>query len=305
VSHPVSENPCPRISLRDSYPLPSPLVIYVEPTNLCQFRCPWCPQSLSRFHDYIGRNVMMPMDRYRRIVDEIKGWKGVKVIRPFLFGESLLHPQIGIILRLATEACNRVELTTNGISLGDDIAQRMIDVGLEYLRVSLYPSMPLWSRIRANVDMLRRMRDAQRKTKPFICVKVFTSEEMTQAKKDYKGIADDFWCEGFHSIGSDLVPDPPATGTKIACPFPFYMLAVRVNGDVVTCPISWDESIVVGNVERESLRDIWNGERLRTFLRLHLTGERRQIAACEKCDTLHCCNDSVDGLTVEELGGDR
>ena len=305
VNFPVSNDPCPRISLADNTPLPAPLVIYVEPTNLCMYKCDWCPVSLPNYRETVGEKKHMEVELYARLMDEIREWKGVKVIRPFYFGESLLHPQIGELLRLSTRALDRVEFTTTALPMTEKHAQEIIDAGVHYLRVSLYPTQPHWLKIRDNVKRLREMRDSQGKSKPFICVKVFTADEMPVAKLAYDGIADDFWTEGFHSMGSDCIPLLPSKSEKIACPFPFYMLIVKVNGDVVPCPVAWEKSLTMGNVHRNTLKEIWNGpdwEKLRTD---HLAGERKKYAACKDCDTLHCCNDSVEGLTQIEYQSRR
>ena len=301
ANFPLSNDPVPRISLKDRVPLPAPLVVYLEPTNICQFKCPWCPVVLPKFRDVVGREMLMNLTLFERAVQQLKGWKGVKAIRLFGFGEPLLHPNIDLMMRMATAISDRVEMTTNAVSLSSFISQSMIDSGLHYLRVSAYPTMPLWREVRDRVRILREMRDQQQKSSPFICVKVFEPSEMDWLKREYEGIADDFWCEGFHSIGSDLIPNPPATGDKVACPFPFYMLVVKVNGTVLACPIAWERSVTVGDVRKESLRAIWAGDKLRTLQRDHLAGKRACYSACVSCDTLYCCGDSVDGLTVEEF----
>jgi len=247
----------------------------------------------------------MNVETFRRLTDEIREWPGVKVIRPFNYGESLLHPKIGEMLKMATSACDRVELTTNALPMNEHRQQEIIDAGVDYVRVSLYPSLPYWGLIQANVKCLKIARDNQHKKKPFICVKVFTPDEMPWAKSKYEGIADDFWCEGFHSIGSDCLPLIPYKSNKIACPFPFYMLIVKTNGDVVPCPVAWEKSLTMGNVHRNTLKEIWNGPAWEKLRMDHLAGERKKYAACKDCDTLHCCNDSVEGLTQIEYARRR
>jgi hypothetical protein len=35
---------------------------------------------------------------------------------------------------------------------------------------------------------------------------------------------------------------------KEVCPFPFYTLAITVNGDITVCCVDWNKSTKVGNV---------------------------------------------------------
>lgn len=41
----------PRIDLVSSIPLAGPLAVYVEPTNLCNFKCVFCPESFANFKE--------------------------------------------------------------------------------------------------------------------------------------------------------------------------------------------------------------------------------------------------------------
>jgi len=41
----------PRISLADQVPLRGPLSIFVEPTNICNFKCVFCPESFSNYEE--------------------------------------------------------------------------------------------------------------------------------------------------------------------------------------------------------------------------------------------------------------
>ena len=152
-----------------------------------------------------------------------------------------------------------------------------------------------------NIKTLRRMRDEQGKQLPFICIKVFLPEELEAVKDSWAGIADEVICEGFHTIGSDFVNISTTKGERKACPFPFYNLVVKSNGDVVPCCVAWEKSLVLGNANDTTLAEIWKGDKLREVQRLHLEGRRGELPACANCDNLLWSRDNVDGLTVEEF----
>ena len=40
-----------RIDLSTHIPLVKPFTIYIEPTNICNFKCKFCPQSLESFRE--------------------------------------------------------------------------------------------------------------------------------------------------------------------------------------------------------------------------------------------------------------
>lgn len=296
----------PRAKLADRAPLFKPFTIYVEPTNVCNFECSFCPQGLGDYKERSGYDQHMPLYLFRKVIDEIISFGGVTSLKLYFFGEPLLHPQFGEMVRIAGQASSRVEVTTNGTPLNTEKAQNMIDGGVHYLRVSIYEEYrKYWPLILRNVARLRKMRDDQGKTKPYIFAKCFHAADVPALAEIYAGIADEVGAESLHSIGSDCIPVERLTGTQKACAYPFYTLVVKANGDVVPCCVAWETSLVVGNVKNDTLLDIWRGEKLARIHRLHLEGNRKSLSACANCDTIFNSPDSVDALTVEEYNRRR
>lgn len=287
-----------RIDLAGAIPLTAPLTVYVEPTNLCNLSCDFCPQSLDDYKERAGYSQHMRVEMFAKVMGEIKEMK-LKSLKLYFFGEPLLHPKLGEICKLASAACERVELTTNAIPLTSKKAMEIIDAEVDYVRVSLYGIKA--QKVRDNVRGLRWLREVMRKKKPFICVKVHLASDLEATQAEYAGIADEVTCEGLHTIGSDFVHLSSAEGKQKACAYPFYTLVVKANGDVVPCCVAWETSLVVGNVGKQTLMEIWNGAALRRLHHLHLEGRRSELAACAKCDTLWHSPDSVDGVGVDKF----
>jgi len=292
-----------RVDLAASAPLPKPLALYIEPTNICNFHCDFCAQA---FPDYFGRagyKQHMPMDLYRKVIDDAKAIGGIKTVNLYFLGEPTIHPEIVEMARMAGDISDDVTITTNGTKLTLEKSIGLIEVELDFLRVSIYAETPETTQrlIRSNISSLRIARDTQLAAKPRIIVKWCDPTIGEQVRKDYEGIADEFIYQGLHSMGSDFVLLQPLTGTKKACQHPFYTLLVKANGDVACCCVAWDQTLNVGNVAHESLLEIWEGEALARIQRIHLEGRRKELSTCSNCDTLYSNPDSVDALTVEEF----
>lgn len=286
-----------RIDLREAVPLPRPLTIYVEPTNKCNLSCDFCPQSLPDYVERAGYSEHMDIGLFARLMNEIQEMQ-IKSLKLYFFGEPLLHPQIGEIVRLAKTVCERVELTTNAYALTGKIARQLCIEGLDYLRVSVYDDDP---RVMRNVLGLHSIRGFVDGSKPYICAKVFDKDQAQHLRDiGWEDFVDEIAVEGLHTIGSDLVQFGGATGPQIACAYPFYNLVVKSNGDVVPCCVAWEKSLVVGNVKTQTLAEIWAGEPLARIHRLHIEGRRGELAACAQCDTIYHSPDSLNGLSVEE-----
>jgi radical SAM protein with 4Fe4S-binding SPASM domain len=68
------------------------------------------------------------------------------------------------------------------------------------------------------------------------------------------------------------------------CDFPFFELAVRANGDVVLCCHDLLGESVMGNVDRGTLRGIWNSDAYRALRRGMLARDENAVhPVCRKC----------------------
>ncbi len=109
---------------------------------------------------------------------------------------------------------------------------------------------------------------------------------------------------GTHPDTYDGLPFTP----KDVCPYPFYVLAVNADGSVSLCGNDWSQKTVVGDVNRESLSSIWEGEALYRFRRMMLEGRRRENQACGECYYLQIVPDNLDGhraILLEKLARAR
>ena len=117
--------------LRGSTQLPyPPLKLHLEPTSLCNLKCPMCPQS-------IGANKVngfMDMEVFRRILSQVKGQ--VLEVNLFFRGEPMMHKHIGDMTALAHDAGGKVHINTNATTLRDKQAALLLDAKLDKLTVS-------------------------------------------------------------------------------------------------------------------------------------------------------------------------
>ena len=82
---------------------------------------------------------------------------------------------------------------------------------------------------------------------------------------------------------------------KKICAFPFYTMAIHVNGDVSVCCVDWNKKATVGNIHQETLSEIWNGKALNKFRELHLSDRRKEIEGCKNCSYFQSnCRENID-----------
>lgn len=303
-----------RIDLAENSPLPAPLVVYVEPTNVCNFRCTMCPESLPDYRDKAGYHETMDLNTYEKVLFQVREFGLIKSLKLYDEGEPLLNKDIVEMIRKGTQVADRVEVTTNASLLTPGMSWLLVASGLQYLRVSIYgmgdahdtstgqrrwtPSM-IWK----NVATLRALRDKAAQKHPFIHAQLLTSDpaEVQEFRKWYHVTADGTSIEGLHNWGSTSLVNigAPTVSPKKACPAPFYSLVVKANGDIVPCCVDWRNTLKLGNVNETTLKQAWNGDKMQELRLDHLRGERSHYVACADCTYIDTMPDNVDGLTPE------
>ena len=67
------------------------------------------------------------------------------------------------------------------------------------------------------------------------------------------------------------------------CPFIFERLNIDSRGNVMVCGYDISGNTSMGNVNTESIRDIWHGEGFAFYRDKHLAGRGKDIALCAGC----------------------
>jgi radical SAM protein with 4Fe4S-binding SPASM domain len=302
----------PRLSPKELLTLDGPLSVFVEPTNVCNFACPVCPESFAEFEKQAGYYQRMEPKTWERVLSQLQQIAPIRVLRFWGIGEPLLNPNLPSMINHARFVAERTELATNG-SLLAGRAYALVNSGLQYLRVSVYSTTEKGyeiesgsrfrlSEIMANVRELKRFRESLGSTLPWICANFTTShpEEIPLFQEQWKEIADDCRVEIIHNWGGTdarLVQlSQPKPEARKVCSKPFYELVIKANGDVTPCCADWDGSLKIGNILESSLPEIWEGELAKGIRRLHISGRRSDLGMCRDCTLIESQPDDLDFL---------
>jgi len=106
--------------------------IYIEPTNRCNLKCVTCVRN--SWDEPLGD---MDWSVYQKLIDNLADFPEVKTIAFAGLGEPLLHPKLPEMIQLAHERGLRTEMTSNAMLLTKEIANRLIDAGLDQFAVSI------------------------------------------------------------------------------------------------------------------------------------------------------------------------
>lgn len=338
TEHPTVERysalrPQKRLDLAEASPLPHPFTLYVEPTNICNFRCVYCPESFDNFKEETGGMHKLDAETFEKIAAQIKelcGERGLKRLFFHMMGEPFVNKQLMEIVRIATREnlADKTFITTNGSVITEKIARQIVGSGLDYLRLSVYGTNQEqfaartqsgidFNKIVENMHRLRAIRDAESlDKKPFIYVKMINSGDAAENQRFHElfaPVADEIaledvmnWNEeqekGLSQIDEEkmLSQHMFRHQKKHACSFPFFSLVIHADLQVSVCCVDWAKKTVVGSLRHNTLREIWEGDLLREFRLLQLANRRHEIEACKGCTFLYTHPDNVDALTPEE-----
>lgn len=329
-----------RTLLKDVVPIDMPFTLFVDPSNYCNFKCSFCPRNQADFAKYAGSYKHMSIKLFSKIVDDLQAFHGrLKVLRLFYLGEPLLCPDFWKILRLACDKyiADRIEISTNASLLTEEYTKKLLDIaavyaGNLYMRVSIYSiyqqknemitkNLISVNKIRNNVDTFYRMKndmpEARERVKIYAKMLKSYSEEDDAFLQLYANIVDEAALEEPMEWSSDqqrnLLSDVYSndivaslrdkTMPKV-CAYPFHTMAINSDGKVVCCCVDWKRKTYVGDVNSESLYDIWNGKKMQALRCAHLSGNRQKIESCANCQKLPSggcyAADNLDSLSVKE-----
>lgn len=300
-----------RTKLSEALPLDTPYMIQMFPTYACNFRCNFCIHALDRSqHGYISDCTSMNMDLYRKCIDDMKSFpRKLKMLRFAAIGEPLLHPQIAQMIAYAKQAdiADSVDIVTNGALLTHELSDALIEAGLDRLRISVEGLSSEDYRTNANadldfskfVDQIRYFYEHCKNTHIYIKIIDYMVSKPDQKEKffqTFQSICHSIAIEhltptiaeiDYEKISGGQKNDKPQNGEQLlhveVCPQPFYMMQINSDGKVVPC-CSMKYPAILGDVNEQSVTDIWTGINFQQFRSKML--ESREIASsvCKACN---------------------
>lgn len=277
-----------------------PQQLVVELTSACNQGCVFCGRT------YMERpKSHMPRKIFDKIVQEIGAESPYTELWPAFMGESmLLGDELFDRLRYARESgCRKITLNTNGTLLNEKTISRVLEGNWDRLIVSCdanthethalvrpgRKTQGLTGIYAAMLDLIGRMRE-RGLTRPIIEMQFSIFAENEHEVEDFTA----FWLSQGVVVKtrpkvywSGIVEggEPRITTGKDRNPCLWAMdtACIHAGGNVVMCALDSEGKYVAGNVEFQSLREIWNGP-LKWIRELHMRRRFQELPEiCRKC----------------------
>lgn len=314
-----------RTRLETVIPLSTPFIINVDPCDVCNLACRYCPTSnRSLMKATPGRNFgSMSFTTFEKIIEDLHGFdKKIKVLRLYKDGEPLLNRRFVDMVKLAKSSgcCERVDTTTNGKLLHPDFNRQLIDSGIDRINISLngMTSSQYMEFCRSSMDMDRLIKGVldlyEHRGSCEIFVKINQDTVPPEDVEKFRATFDPSMSSVEYSMAcwpNFDNPVPPNSDIGIygqepcnvqVCPYVFYSMSINANGSASACFLDWNRSLLIGDVHSQSVSEIWHGERLRYLQRLFLRCERATHDFCGHCGQMtHGMPDNIDAYADELL----
>jgi len=310
-----------RTALETVIPLPTPFVLFVDPASICNFQCPFCPTGDRNLIKKTGRwQGALDFGLYKKIIDDLLEFdRPLKVLRLYKDGEPLLNPRLSDMISYAKKSGRAVSIdtTTNGSLLTKERSLQLIDAGLSRINISVDglsdEQFLQFTGTKVNfkqfVENIRFFYENKKTCE--VCIKM-PADRLNEADKKlffkiFGDMADRISLENFAPCWPEFdvekrtgveikagIYNNPITDVRI-CPYIFYSFSVNADGTASLCFLDWGRRLVIGDIRKQSLKDVWRGEELFRHQWDHLHGKRRHHPVCAGCGQLsHCLPDNID-----------
>lgn len=286
----------------------------VELTNKCPMRCVMCARTNNMLRD----QGLMTFETFTAIIDQFVADSPKEALRHDTwlhhFGESLVHPEYARFIKYAVSKGVRACMSINPIMLTPAVADELLATGITKLYISLdghddesfYKIRGIKDAYEKSkthlLDFLKKKEERGVKTKIVLSMINFglNRESIARQRAYWEAVPgiDEYLCKAFITWNGDAADVNKLADEQVdnealkkryptpACSVPWETLSVTWDGEVVPCCFDYDKKYPLGNLKDQSLKEIWNGEKMRALRREFMNNDVRN-ELCRRCTVLY------------------
>jgi radical SAM protein with 4Fe4S-binding SPASM domain len=225
-------------------------LVEINLTDFCNRRCSFCPHS-GPFH--YGVKESMSISTAATINQHLLDLDFKQTVSFCGFGEPLFADNfVELVNTLTNNVDCKVELDTNC----DFVTREVIEqTNITHLVLSMYDE-----------DVTKQFED------------MFEDSKVTLVFKHFYDTDNMFIVNRDNIMNRDQSLD-----IGRPCHLPFSKMFIDWDGSVLLCANDWSKKSVVGNINEDTIEDIWMNDRYRQYREMLLEG-RRDAEPCNKCN---------------------
>jgi sulfatase maturation enzyme AslB (radical SAM superfamily) len=268
-----------------------------EVTDHCNATCIMCPRDK---HEHGREHGIMDQAKYERSIDEVAALGAKKVVLTG-FGEPMLDRRLEQKIAYAKSKGLSTYFITNASALTPVRSQKLLNAGLDEMRVSFYGMRPeTYNAVMQGLDFERtkkgvleflRLRDEMGKK-----TRVQMSYLELKENASDTGAFREFWEPRVNAIeiwkphnfgdGRDYRTRLDDSA-KTSCGRPENgPLQIQWNGEVIPCCYDYNNQIILGNAFETPVLELLNGPKYRLLRYAHRMKKFGMFPYCDQCDQL-------------------
>ena len=290
-----------------------PPILMIEPTNICNLKCPMCPSGNGEMKRRMGQ---LNFDNFKKLIDDIGDY--LLQIQLWNQGEPFLNKSFLDFVRYANKKGIMTHTSTNGHFIRtDEEAENLINSGLDQLIFSMdgtnqesyekYRVGGDYKLVISSLERITKMKEKLKSKRPLIELQflVFKHNQseiehlISMSKKlninrisfktaqVYSNEQGDVFLpedETFRRYGHDGENYELKGEVKNWCKRLWLNPAVNWDGTVSPCCFDKDAEYAFANifVDNQKFKKIWNNEKYKLF-RQQIMIDRKSIEMCANC----------------------
>lgn len=248
--------------------LPLPTEIEISESGTCNRTCSFCPRSAANF---IDKKEFITNKLHEKLCIELKELNYKGTIRYSGFVEPMLDKNIFNLINMVRNYLpeSNIEMVTNGDPLNLKRLKKLFESGLNKILISAYDG-------KEESDKLEDL-----------CIQANLTEKQYIVRHRYYSEDQDFGITLSNRSGlmtdAEFKIDALKEPLKKPCYIPSYTFFLDYQGDVLMCPHDWGKKVILGDLNREKLKDIWFSKKF-MGIRKMLNKSNRNFKPCNVCD---------------------
>lgn len=279
-----------------------PMMLVLSFSYPCNAECPHCPYTNSNIRDSYKDQPFMSEKIFKKIADEAGPYHAY--LRISGGGEPMLNAKATELLVYAKKVGCKIGLITNGSAFTEKSSRALLEAGVDMIEFSVdacdeenYAIVRKglkWSRLLRNVKRMLALRNEMRSASKII------ASAVNQKQVDIDAV-EKFWCEEIGvdhlikrkfltwGINTELDNSRSADVTpylntdEVPCPYVFERLNIDSRGNVMVCGYDIAANTSMGNVNHQSIKEIWHGKGFQYYRDMHLANRGKEIRLCSTC----------------------
>jgi hypothetical protein len=269
-----------------------PLLVDLELADICNLQCPMCP---IRTKDFKKKRTPGFMDTSlaKKIIDEVAG--KIFALRVSWIGESTLHPDfLEIISYASKKGIKEIAFLTNGLKMKLSFFKEVAKVGADWITWSIDGMGETYEAIRKplkfenvleNLRNIKKFKDENGLEKPVIKIQTVWPAIRENPSAFYNLLSPLVDLVAFNPLIDYLHKDNDIVYVdNFICPQPYQRVVVASDGRACMCSSDDFVERPIGDANRQSIYDIWHGEKVESYRRIHKQEEGfLTLECCAKC----------------------